>query len=145
MHEWAHCRDEAANNQLPTAAAFWIIQIVSTEECSSLTQNLMQICCSTCSVILNVTATQFTCSLSGTTAPADWYSEVVTVRACSFRSTPLGCQVTSMSYKPFLLYYQWLDFFCTDLVFQIRNRSFLDRNVDSAALQKLYNTSACYL
>ena len=33
--------------------AFWIIQIVSTKECSSLTQNLMQIRCSTHSVILN--------------------------------------------------------------------------------------------
>ena len=32
--------------------AFWIIQIFSVEECSSLMQNLMQICCLTCSVIL---------------------------------------------------------------------------------------------
>ena len=31
--------------------AFGIIWIVSVEECSSLMQNLMQICCSTCSVI----------------------------------------------------------------------------------------------
>ena len=29
--------------------AFWILQIVSVEECSSLTWNLMQICCSTSS------------------------------------------------------------------------------------------------
>ena len=43
--------------------AFWIIQIVSTKECSSLTQNLMQIRCSTHSTILNATATQYTCSL----------------------------------------------------------------------------------
>ena len=49
--------------------AFWIIQIVSMEECSSLTQNLMQICCSTCSVILNVTATQYTGSLNGIYCP----------------------------------------------------------------------------
>ena len=28
MHERAHCRDEAANHQLPIAAAFWIIHIV---------------------------------------------------------------------------------------------------------------------
>ena len=35
--------------------AFWVIQIVSTEECSSLMQNLMQICCSNCSVISNTT------------------------------------------------------------------------------------------
>ena len=41
MHEWPHCCDEAASHQLPIAAAFWIIWIVSTEECSSLTQNLM--------------------------------------------------------------------------------------------------------
>ena len=38
-----HCRDEAANHQLPKAVSFWIICIVSMEECSSLTQHLMQI------------------------------------------------------------------------------------------------------
>ena len=65
MHGQAHCHDEAANRQLPIGADFWIIQMVSTEECSSLMQNLMQICCSSCSVILNVTATQYTCSLNG--------------------------------------------------------------------------------
>ena len=43
MHEGAHCCDEAANCQLPIAAPFWIIQIVSTEECSSFVQNLMLI------------------------------------------------------------------------------------------------------
>ena len=43
---------------------FWIIQIVSAEECSSLTQNLMQIHCSTHSVILNVMVTQYTYSLN---------------------------------------------------------------------------------
>ena len=58
------CCDEAANHQLPTAVALWIIWIVSTEECSSLTQKLMQIRCSTYSVILNVMATQYTCSLN---------------------------------------------------------------------------------
>ena len=68
-HEWAHCRDEAANHQLPIAVAFWIIRIVSTEKCSSLMQNLMQIHCSTCLVILNATATQYTCSLSGVYHP----------------------------------------------------------------------------
>ena len=31
MHEQVCC-SEAANHQLPIAAAFWIIQIVSTEE-----------------------------------------------------------------------------------------------------------------
>ena len=38
MHEWACCHDKAANHQLPIAAAFWIIWIVSMEECSSLKQ-----------------------------------------------------------------------------------------------------------
>ena len=49
MHEWVHCRDEAAN-QLPIAMDFWIIWIISTEKCSSLMQNLMQVPCSTLSV-----------------------------------------------------------------------------------------------
>ena len=64
FHEWAGCA-EAANHQLPVAAAFWIIWIVSTEKCSSLMQNLMQIHCSTHSVILNVMVTPYTCSLNG--------------------------------------------------------------------------------
>ena len=42
----------------------WIVWIVSMEECSSLMQNSMQIHCSARLVILNVTATQHTCSLS---------------------------------------------------------------------------------
>ena len=57
--------DEAANDWLPLVAAFWIIWIVSMEECSNLLQNLIQICCSTCSVILNAIVTQYTCSLNG--------------------------------------------------------------------------------
>ena len=64
MHEWVHCCDEAANHQLPIAVAFWIIWIVSMEEYSSLTQNLMQIYCSTHLVILNVKATPYTCLLN---------------------------------------------------------------------------------
>ena len=64
MQEQEHCCDEAANHQLPIAVAFWIIWIVSMEECSSLTQNLVQICCSICSVILNVVATQYTRSFN---------------------------------------------------------------------------------
>ena len=48
MHEQVCCCDKAAHHQLLTDVDFWIIQIVSTEECSSLTQNLMQICCCTC-------------------------------------------------------------------------------------------------
>ena len=57
--------DETANHQLLIAVALWINPIVSMEECLSLTQNLMQICCSTCSVILNTMVTQYTCSLNG--------------------------------------------------------------------------------
>ena len=68
-HEQVPCNDEAANHQLPIATAFWVIWIVSVEECSSLMQNLMQICCGTHSVILNVTATQYTCSLNTISCP----------------------------------------------------------------------------
>ena len=69
MHEGAHCHDEAANHQLPIVAAFWIIWIVSTEEFSSLMQCMMQIRYSIHSVILNATATQYTCSLNGVYRP----------------------------------------------------------------------------
>ena len=62
-HEWAHYCGEAANHQLPIAMTFWIIRIVSMEECSR-TQNLIQICCSTHSVILNAMATQYISSLN---------------------------------------------------------------------------------
>ena len=44
---------------------FWIIRVVSTEGCSSLTWNSTQIHCSACLVILNVAATQYTCPLNG--------------------------------------------------------------------------------
>ena len=68
-HEQVHCCDEVVNHQLCIVAAFWIIQIVPVEECSCLTQNLMQIWCSTHSVILNVTSTQYTCSLNSVYCP----------------------------------------------------------------------------
>ena len=76
MHEQAYCHDEAANHQLPIAVAFWIIWIISAEECSSLTQNLMQIHCSSSSVILNVMTTQYACSLNGVYHPHGlvWWS-----------------------------------------------------------------------
>ena len=63
MHKRVQSRCEAANHQLPIAAALWIILIVSAEECSSSTEDLMQIRCSAHSVILNAMATQHTCSL----------------------------------------------------------------------------------
>ena len=77
VHESRHgawvgcCHDKAVNHQLPIAAAFCIIWIVSVEECSSLMQNLIQIRCSTLSVILNVMATQYICSLNSVYTPTD--------------------------------------------------------------------------
>ena len=59
MHKRECCHDEAPNSQLPIAVAFWIIRLISAEECSSLTQNLMYIRCSTCSVILNTMTIQY--------------------------------------------------------------------------------------
>ena len=88
MHERACCCDEAANYQLPVAAAFWIIPIFSAEEYLSLTQNLMQIHCSTHSVILNLAATQYTCSLNGVYHP-HWL--VQWSHHCSHMHIPVHC------------------------------------------------------
>ena len=63
-------------------------------------QNLMQIHCSTRSLILNVTTTQYTCTLNSVLHPPDLYSEVIIVHTCAFQSTLPGCQVPSMSCKP---------------------------------------------
>ena len=104
MHKQGHYSNEAANHQLPIAVAFWIIQIVSTEECSSLTQHLMQIPCSTHSVILNAMATQYTCSLNGIYCPHWLVQWTCHCSHIAFQSTLLGCQVTFISCKPFLLY-----------------------------------------
>ena len=68
-HEPTHWCDETVIHRLPRAAAFWIVWIVSAEECLSFMQNSRQICCSTCSVILNVTVTQYMCSLNGIYCP----------------------------------------------------------------------------
>ena len=87
-HEQAHCRDEAANHQLPIAVASWIIGIVSVEDCSSLMQNWMQICCYTCSVILNVTATQCTRLLNVVCHP-HWL--VQWSHQCSCMRIPVHC------------------------------------------------------
>ena len=46
-----------------------MIRIVSVEECSSLTQNLMHVCYFAHSVILNAMTTQSTCSLNGIYRP----------------------------------------------------------------------------
>ena len=69
IHEWTYYHDKAANHQLPIDTASWTIRIVSTEECSSLTQYLMHIHCCPCSVILNVMATQYICSLDSVYCP----------------------------------------------------------------------------
>ena len=100
MHEWAHCHDEAANHQLPITAAFWIIWIVSVEECSSLVQNSMEIYCFTCSFWM-----QWPHMLTQQHLPPHWL--VQWSCHCSrmhFQSILLGCQVTSMSHKLFSLH-----------------------------------------
>ena len=86
MREWEHCPDKAVSHQLPIVATFGIIQIISTGECLSLTQNLMQICCSTHLVFLNVTATPYTYSLSGIYCP-HWL--VQWSRHCSHMCIPV--------------------------------------------------------
>ena len=68
---WAGVLWWSCQSLVAIAAAFSIIQIVSVEECSILTPNLMQTHCSTRSVILNVTATQYTSSLTTSTSPTD--------------------------------------------------------------------------
>ena len=76
MHEQAHCHDEAANLQLPITVAFCIIQIISQEECSSLKQHLMQICCSNCLVFLNWWSYTTNAYSMSSTASTDQCSEV---------------------------------------------------------------------
>ena len=88
MHKQTCCRDEAASHQLPIAAAFWIIPVGFMEESSSLTQNLMQIFCSTHSVILNVMATQYTHSLNGMYCP-HWLVHWSCYLSCA-HSSPLS-------------------------------------------------------
>ena len=60
MYDQVHCHDEAANHQLPIAVAFWIIhrgmfKLDTKVDAGSLLYSL----------ILNVTATYYTCSLNG--------------------------------------------------------------------------------
>ena len=93
MHEWAHCCDEAANHQFSTAVAFWIIWRGSAEFlkwfnffCRMNLQNLMQIHCSTHSVILNPMVTQYTCSVNCVYHP---YWLVEWCHHCSHMCIPL--------------------------------------------------------
>ena len=94
MHEWACCRNEAANHGLPIAVAFWIIWIDSAEfklnakfDANLLLYSLSQFKCNSHTVHL---LTQW-CLLPPLTSPND--GELI-VHACEFQSTLLGCQVT---------------------------------------------------
>ena len=102
VYEQVRCYDEAASHQLPIAAAFWIIWVVSTEDCWSLMQNLMQIHCSPQS-FLNMTGSWYSCSLKGISRPRRVVQWTLIVHTCTFQSTLLGCQVKLMSYKLFLV------------------------------------------
>ena len=52
QHLWSVCATFICTVLIASSlTASWIIQIVSVKECSSLTQNLMQIHCTTCSVV----------------------------------------------------------------------------------------------
>ena len=88
MHKRVSCHDEAANHQLPIAAAFRIMSIVSAEECSSLAQNVMQTHCSTQSSCMRQPHSTRAHS-TASTAPTDWYSEVVIVHTCALQSALL--------------------------------------------------------
>ena len=61
---WCMRRRVVIKLPITLAVVSWITRIGSEEECSNLMQNWMQIHCSTHSVILNVMATQYTCSLN---------------------------------------------------------------------------------
>ena len=63
--------------------------IQSMEECSSLMQNLMQTHCSTRSVILNATATPYTCSLNGVYCP-HWVSTMKLTLFMHLHSSPFS-------------------------------------------------------
>ena len=118
MHEQAHCHDEAANHQLPIAADFWIIWIISTEECSSLIQNLMQICCSTRSVIFNVMATQYRCSLKCFCLPTPLHWLVQWSHPCSHMHPPVHSPWLPgyINVTQIILIILMMEFFWTDFI-----------------------------
>ena len=122
MHERVHCHDEAANYQLPTAATFWVVQIVSAEEWSSLTQNLMQVHCCASSVILNATATQHTISLNRiyhTHWLVEWNHH------CSLMSIPVHSPWSYESFKICLPNIKSLLLVSARLKFQVLNMLFI--------------------
>ena len=84
--ELVHCHDEAANHQLPIAAAFWIIQNSFCREMSKLNPKFDSVHCSTLSVTLNAMATQYMCLLNSTYRP-HWL--VQWSRHCSHMHSPV--------------------------------------------------------
>ena len=61
-------------------------------------------------LLSHATATQYSCSLNVIYHPHWLVHEVVIVHVGVLQSTLLGCQITSVLCKPFLLYNQWLGF-----------------------------------
>ena len=121
MHEQENCCDQAVSHQLPIAAALWIIQIVSTEECWSLMQNVMQNHCSTHSNILNTTATQYACSLNHVYHPhwlVQWSHRCSCTRIL-VHSLWLPGHINANVAQTILIILTRLDFFWTGLVNKI--------------------------
>ena len=110
MHEWVCCRDEATNHQLPTAAAFWICRGMFKLNAKFDADVLPY------SLILNATATQYTCALNSIYHP-HWLVEWS--HPCSCMHIPvhspwLPCYINVM--QTVLIILIMLDFFWTDLV-----------------------------
>ena len=116
MPELACCRDKAAHHQLPIPAAFWIIGIVSMEKCSSLMQNLMQICCSTHTVILNVMATQYTCTIQWCLQHPLTSTVKSSLLMHAHSSPPSLATRFHWCCTIILVIWAWLDFFWTVLI-----------------------------
>ena len=140
-HEWAHCHYEAANQLAhscgllnhPNSFRGGMFELNAKFDADSLLY----------SVILNAVATQYTCSgYCMYCAHTDQYSEVVLVHTCTFQSTLLGCQVTSMLCKLFSLYYQWLDFFwtCCMFIYKVKKKAF---GSDEMLLYVCYSHCMC--
>ena len=99
MNEWVCCRDEAANHQLPIAAAF-------LNHPNSFHKGMFNLNAKFVADSLLYSLSNFECDDHTIHMLPQWhqYSEFVNIDRCSFRSTLLGFQVTSMLYKSFSLY-----------------------------------------
>ena len=104
---WWSCQSPAAHScgLLNHPNSFLIIQTEHSEECSSLMQIFLQIHCSTCPVILSVTATQYACSLNGIYHP-HWL--VQWSRHCSHLCIPV--------HSPWLPVYSKVDPNCSHYI-----------------------------